>query len=138
MSISSFSCLQYGRTAVLLAALGGHLDLVRELVEQHGADLLHKSSVSSASFCVRFRLSVTSVMCTCHLCGPSISGTPVHIRVSAIAREVPVKFYSITSVVCMDLYSIVHCTVVMVVTINPRVLNDTYQTRRSQEVDMKT
>ena len=54
--ISSFSCSQYGRTAVLLAAVEGHLDLVRELVEQHRADLLHKSNVSSTSFCVWFRL----------------------------------------------------------------------------------
>ena len=36
----------------MLAAVGGHLDLVRELVEQHRADLLHKANVSSASFCV--------------------------------------------------------------------------------------
>ena len=50
--ISSFPYSQHGRTAVLLAAAGGHLDLVRELVEQHRADLLHKSKVSSASFCV--------------------------------------------------------------------------------------
>ena len=52
VSISSFSCSQYGRTAVLLAAVGGHLAMVRELVEQHRADLLHKSNVSSASFYV--------------------------------------------------------------------------------------
>ena len=50
--IVSFSCSQHGRTAVLLAAVNGHLDLVRELVEQHRADLLHKSKVSCASFCV--------------------------------------------------------------------------------------
>ena len=50
--IVSFSCSQHGRTAVLLAAGNGHLDLVRELVEQHRADLLHKSKVSCASFCV--------------------------------------------------------------------------------------
>ena len=35
-----------------MAAANGHLALVRELVEQHRADLLHKSNVSSASFCV--------------------------------------------------------------------------------------
>ena len=52
LSISSFSLSQCGWTAVLVAAVEGHLDLVRELVEQHGADLLHKSNVSSASFCV--------------------------------------------------------------------------------------
>ena len=52
LSISSFSCSQNGRTAVLLAAQHGHLAMVRELVEQHRADLLHKSNVSSASFCV--------------------------------------------------------------------------------------
>ena len=46
------SCSQRGWTAVLVAAAGGHLDLVRELVEQHGADLLQKANVSSASFCV--------------------------------------------------------------------------------------
>ena len=50
--ITSFSYSQHGRTAVLVAAVNGHLDLVRELVEQHRADLLHKSNVSSASFCV--------------------------------------------------------------------------------------
>ena len=50
--ISSFSCSQVCWTAVLVAAAGGHLDLVRELVEQHRADLLHKAKVSSASFCV--------------------------------------------------------------------------------------
>ena len=67
------SCSQDGWTAVLGAADGGHLDLVRELVEQHRADLLHKSKVSSASFCVWFRLIlwVTSVMCTCRLCDSS-------------------------------------------------------------------
>ena len=50
--MSLFSCSQKGRTAVLVAAAGGHLALVRELVEQHRANLLHKSNVSSASFCV--------------------------------------------------------------------------------------
>ena len=44
----------------------------------------------------------------------------------------------ITSVVCIELYCIVHFTEVMDININPRVHNDTYQTRRSQEVDMKT
>ena len=44
----SILCSQHGRTAVLLSAAGGHLDLMRELVEQHGADLHHKSKVSSA------------------------------------------------------------------------------------------
>ena len=47
-------------------------------------------------------------------------------------------FNPITSVVCMELYSIVHCTEVMDININPRAHNDMYQTRRSQEVDMKT
>ena len=47
-----YICSQDGWTAVLLAAAGGHLDLVRELVEQHRVDLLHKLKVSSASFCV--------------------------------------------------------------------------------------
>ena len=47
-------------------------------------------------------------------------------------------FNPITSVVCMELYCIVHCTEVMDININPRVHNDMYQTRRSQEVDMKT
>ena len=37
-----------------MAAAEGHLDLVRELVEQHRADLLHKSNVSSAFFCLCF------------------------------------------------------------------------------------
>ena len=46
------SCSQRDWTAVLVAAAGGQLGLVRELVEQHRADLLHKSKVSSASFCV--------------------------------------------------------------------------------------
>ena len=69
--ISTLPCSQYGRTAVLLAAVGGHLDLVKELVEQHRADLLHKSKVSSGIQLFH--------MCTCHLCGPSHSSTPVHI-----------------------------------------------------------
>ena len=43
---------QDGWTAVLVAAVNGHLDLVKELVEQHRANLLHKSNVSSASYCV--------------------------------------------------------------------------------------
>ena len=69
--ICQISCSQRDWTAVLVAAAGGHLDLVRELVEQHGAELLHKSNVSSASFCVWFRLWVTSVMCTYCLCDSS-------------------------------------------------------------------
>ena len=44
----SISYSQRGKTAVLLSAAGGHLDLMRELVEQHRADLHHKSMVSSA------------------------------------------------------------------------------------------
>ena len=44
----SISCSQDGNTAVLVSAAGGRLDLMRELVEQHGADLYHKSKVSSA------------------------------------------------------------------------------------------
>ena len=46
------SCSQRGWTAVLVAAADGHLALMRELVEQHRADMLHKANVSSASFCV--------------------------------------------------------------------------------------
>ena len=63
-------------------------------------------------------------MCTCCLCGPF--------------HESTLAFNPITSVVCMELYCIVHCTEVMDININPRVVNDTYQTRQSQEVDMKT
>ena len=50
--ICQISCSQDGWTAVLLATVGGHLNLVRELVEQHGADLLHKANVSIAFLCV--------------------------------------------------------------------------------------
>ena len=50
--ICQISCSQDGWTAVLLAAVGGYLNLVRELVEQHGADLLHKANVSIAFLCV--------------------------------------------------------------------------------------
>ena len=56
----SISCSQHGRTAVLLSAAGGHLDLMRELVEQHRADLHHKSKVSSAP-------SVCDSECDSHL-----------------------------------------------------------------------
>ena len=46
--IVSISCSQLGWTAVLVSASEGHLDLMRELVEEHGADLHHKSNASSA------------------------------------------------------------------------------------------
>ena len=56
----SISCSQRGWTAVLSSASQGHLDLMRELVEQHGADLHHKSKVSSAP-------SVCESECDSHL-----------------------------------------------------------------------
>ena len=59
---------QYGWTAVLLSAAGGHLDLMRELVEQHRADLYHKAKASSATLLSVIHI-VTSVMCPCILCG---------------------------------------------------------------------
>ena len=43
------SCSQFGFTAVLCAAADGHLDLLRKLVEHHGADLYHKTKASDYS-----------------------------------------------------------------------------------------
>ena len=41
---------QYGNTAVLLAALKGHKDLVQELCETFGADFLHRKTVSGSEW----------------------------------------------------------------------------------------
>ena len=71
----SISCSQRGWTAVLVAAVGGHLELVRELMEQHRADLLHKSNVSSASFCV-------IVSHICHVYLPSLWPIPLNYTVA--------------------------------------------------------
>ena len=80
----SISCSQNGKTAVLLSAAGGHLDLTRELVEQHRADLHHKAKVSSTP-------SVCDSECDSHLsCAPVVSVahiiplkyTHIHVRVA--------------------------------------------------------
>ena len=39
-------CLQEGFTAVLKAALNGHLTVLQTLVEQYGGDVLHRTKVS--------------------------------------------------------------------------------------------
>ena len=38
-------CLQEGFTAILIAALYGHLTVLRTLVEQYGGNLLHREKV---------------------------------------------------------------------------------------------
>ena len=68
--LSLFSCSQRGTTAVLVAAAGGHLALVRELVEQHRADLLHKANVSSASCILLCVIQIVSHFC--HVYWPSL------------------------------------------------------------------
>ena len=40
-----FVCLQEGFTAVLRAALNGHLTVLRSLVEQYGGNVLHRTKV---------------------------------------------------------------------------------------------
>ena len=53
---------QRGWTAVLISAADGHLDMLRELLEHHGADLYRKAKVSDRSFtCVLF--NSTSAVC---------------------------------------------------------------------------
>lgn len=41
-------CSQRGFTAVLCSTVEGRLHLLRELVEQYGADLYHKANVSDS------------------------------------------------------------------------------------------
>mgnify|MGYP001275299688 CR=1 FL=1 len=43
---------QGGRTALMLAAIKGHTDTVRLLLE-HGADVTHANNVSAACVCLR-------------------------------------------------------------------------------------
>ena len=43
-------CLQEGLTAILIAALYGHLTVLRTLVEQYGGNLLHREKVKSYNF----------------------------------------------------------------------------------------
>ena len=40
-----FLCLQEGLTAILAAALYGHLTVLRTLVEQYGGNVLHRNKV---------------------------------------------------------------------------------------------
>ena len=39
--------MQYGATAVIFAAENGHLDIVRYLIEEYGADANHANKVSN-------------------------------------------------------------------------------------------
>ena len=84
---------------VLVAAVEGHLDLVRELVEQHRADLLHKASVSSASYCVihLFQVVASSVV---HII-PVIS-TPVLIKetLQSIGWDINILTYLVVNSLC--------------------------------------
>ena len=56
---------QDGWTAVLCAAVVGGIEMLRELVEYHGADLYHKANVSIIMDCSVCDQKINMVVCLC-------------------------------------------------------------------------
>ena len=106
---------QYGNTAVLLAAVKGHEDLVQELCDTFGADFLHREKVRAmqtvsgsewlSALCM-CGFSVECYLCPFTSCSTTLTGSHVHtlhcssvhiISVSAVYMVLYVLWYSMLS-----------------------------------------
>ena len=106
---------QNGNTAVLLAALNGHKDLVQELCENFGADFMHRNKVRAmqtvsdsewlSELCI-CGFNVGCDLCPFTICSTTLAGSHVHtlhcssvhiISVSAVYMILYVLWYSMLS-----------------------------------------